>query len=113
MYGTKFRIESRRNMEQIHLADDYYKTNNQDDWMPQFAFYFLNDKHGVWLKALRFPEELRNKGLGRHCVNWLVDFCSKYGYKYILLGAIESAEGFWFKMGFKPLPDDETEKYYY
>jgi|GEM_PF-2679249 len=84
-----------------------------DDWMPQFNFRISRKKRGVILKALRFPAELRGMGLGTYCVDWLKSFCKASHIKYIGLGFVDSAEGFWEKMGFTLISDHEDREVYY
>jgi len=93
---------------EISLLDIRYKGN---DWMPQFCFNIIRNKKGVYLHSLRLPKELRNKGIGKYCVDWLKGFCRRYGLFYIVLGSVEEAKNFWEKLGFTQIDEDDKKEY--
>ncbi|KYZ78145.1 hypothetical protein AXX12_00955 [Anaerosporomusa subterranea] len=82
------------------------------DWKPQFRFCIRRDMRGVVLDSLKFPGELRGRGLGRFCVRWLKKFCRWFGFAFIVLGSYPEAEGFWKKMKFTMLEYPEWSTYW-
>lgn len=77
----------------------------------QFWFHFCNSKQGIYVDRLTLPLHLRRKGIGTYCVKWLKDFASDLGFKYIVLGSVAEARGFWIKMGFRLLTNKELRNF--
>lgn len=75
----------------------------------QFWLHFCNAKQGIYLDRLSLPLYLRRMGIGTSCINWLKDFASELGFKYIILGSVVEAREFWAKMGFSPLSAKELD----
>ncbi|KGK83805.1 hypothetical protein DP73_19570 [Desulfosporosinus sp. HMP52] len=75
----------------------------------QFWFHFCNAKQGIYVDRLSLPLHLRRMGIGSICINWLKDFASELGFKYIILGSVVEAREFWTKMGFSLLSAKELD----
>lgn len=102
-------ITYERYWPEVSLIAGSYQTR---DWKPQFRFAVRRDMRGILLDSLKFPPELRGKGLGRYCVKWLKKFCRRFGFSFIVLGAYPEAEGFWEKMRFTALEFREWNTYW-
>lgn len=107
LFGIDFQLKGSLERGYINLEDIYYK----EGWQ-QFYFRFCNNDKGIYLKQLKLPDKFQRKRIGTYCINWLKDFCREFGYRYIILGSLEGAVGFWNKMGFQELPLDVLEKDY-
>ncbi|AET69136.1 hypothetical protein Desor_3658 [Desulfosporosinus orientis DSM 765] len=77
----------------------------------QFLFHFCNYHQGIYLDWLSFPSHQLRKGIGSFCVNWLQDFAGDFGIKFIVLGSVAEARGFWIKMGFRLLQSEELDNF--
>lgn len=109
--GENFTLSLRydRYWPEVSLIVTNYQTR---DWKPQFRFAIHRDMRGVVLDSLKFPPELRARGLGRYCVKWLKAFCRWFGFSFIVLGSYPEAEKFWEKMKFTAMEFDEWKKYW-
>jgi len=77
----------------------------------EFWFHFCNFKQGIYVDRLALPADLRRKGIGTFCVQWLKEFASDLGFKYIVLGSVTEARRFWTKMGFRVLTTEELRNF--
>jgi len=90
----------------IISLDDTTKEN-----FTQFWYHFCNAKQGIYVDRLSLPSPLRRMGIGTFCINWLKEFASDLGFKYIILGSVVEARAFWTKMGFRLLTPEELHNF--
>ncbi len=102
VHGIKFEsnISYKKSEIAVSLVDYTFPTPLDDPWIPQFTFILYQHNRRIFLKALKLPEVLQNKGVGTYCTRWLKKFCTDFGFECIYGASYENAEIFWEKMGF-------------
>ncbi|WP_031513358.1 GNAT family N-acetyltransferase [Desulfofalx alkaliphila] len=107
-YGLDFKLVFKKNSKYVKVVLLDAHPRETDNWRAEFQFRTCGKNNGgIFLKFIRFPVRLQGKGLGTYCVNWLEDLANKYGFKYIVFSAYNSADGFWRKLGYQYSNNEE------
>jgi ribosomal protein S18 acetylase RimI-like enzyme len=98
------RIELYKDKKEIVKSDfSFY-----DDIFKKFDLYSeevlvdkIEDEKSLYITGIEVKEDYRGKGYGEMVVKKIEEYAKGKGAKYITLGSITSALGFWRSMGFK------------